>query len=84
MADGADGGRSAPKVARFIALLDELRGEIANLRPADAIARVLDRSSYLRQLESEGTPDAEARIENLKELVAAAEDFDRANTTWKT
>ena len=40
---------------------------------------MLDRTGYLRQLEAEGTPEAEARIENLKELVAAADDFDRAN-----
>jgi len=73
------GGRSAPKVAAFLSMLDELREAISALRPADAIAKVLDRSGYLRQLEAEGTPDAEARIENLKELIAAAEDFDRAN-----
>jgi len=66
-------------VAAFLAMLDELREAIAARRPADAIAKVLDRSGYLRQLEAEGTPDAEARIENLKELIAAADDFDRAN-----
>jgi DNA helicase-2/ATP-dependent DNA helicase PcrA len=79
MAEGSIGGRTAPKVALFLSMLDELRGEIATRRPADAIARVLDRTGYLRQLEAEGTPEAEARIENLKELVAAADDFDRAN-----
>jgi hypothetical protein len=79
MAEGSIGGRTAPKVALFLSMLDELRGEIAAQRPADAIIRVLDRTGYLRQLEAEGTPEAEARIENLKELVAAADDFDRAN-----
>jgi len=79
IAAGSAGRRALPKVALFLSMMDELRAEIAAKRPADAIARVLDRSGYLRQLEAEGTPEAEARIENLKELIAAADDFDRAN-----
>jgi len=79
LAEGAGGGRAASKAAVFLSMMEALRGEIDAKRPADAIARVLDRTGYLRQLEAEGTPEAEARIENLKELVAAADDFDRAN-----
>jgi DNA helicase-2/ATP-dependent DNA helicase PcrA len=47
--------------------------------PARAIACVLDRSGYLAALEREGGPEAEARLENLRELMAAADDFARAN-----
>ena len=36
---------------------------------------VLQRTGYLKQLEADGTPEAEARLENLRELVSAAEDF---------
>jgi DNA helicase-2/ATP-dependent DNA helicase PcrA len=79
LAGGGAGGRAAPKVAAFLAMMDDLGAEITGRRPADAIARVLDRTGYLRQLEAEGTPEAEARIDNLKELIAAADDFDRAN-----
>jgi len=79
MATGAAGGKPAPKVAAFLVLLENLRAEIETRRPADAIAFVLDRVGYLRHLENEGTPEADTRIENLKELIAAAEDFDRAN-----
>jgi DNA helicase II / ATP-dependent DNA helicase PcrA len=43
--------------------------------PAEAIARVLQKSGYLAALEREGTPEAEARLENLRELVSSAEDF---------
>jgi len=60
-------------------MMDELRRDIDGRRPADAIAHALDRTGYLRVLEAEGTPEAEARVENLKELIAAADDFDRAN-----
>jgi DNA helicase-2/ATP-dependent DNA helicase PcrA len=40
---------------------------------------VLDRSGYLRALEQEDSIEAEGRLENLRELLAAAEEFERAN-----
>jgi DNA helicase-2/ATP-dependent DNA helicase PcrA len=79
VAAGVGGGRPQPKLVQFFAMMDALRDEVLRRNPADAIASVLDRSGYLRALEGEGTPEAEARIENLKELLAAAEDFDRVN-----
>jgi len=72
------GRRVAPPVRRFFELLEEL-ADVPNATPADAIARVLDRSGYLAALEREGSAEAENRIENLRELMAAAEDFTRAN-----
>jgi DNA helicase II / ATP-dependent DNA helicase PcrA len=42
---------------------------------------LIDRTGYINQLEQEGTPDAFARIENLRELVNAAMDSrDRGET----
>ncbi len=42
---------------------------------------LIDRTGYIKQLEEEGTPDAFARIENLRELVNAAMDSrDRGET----
>jgi DNA helicase-2/ATP-dependent DNA helicase PcrA len=78
-ADSEAGARVAPKVARFLELLERLTREIANASPSEAIARVLDQTGYLADLEREGGPEAEARLENLRELVAAAQDFERAN-----
>jgi DNA helicase-2/ATP-dependent DNA helicase PcrA len=68
-------GRARPKLAAFLELLDALRREVAHLAPADAIAAALKRSGYLLALERENTPEAESRVENLRELVASAEDF---------
>jgi DNA helicase-2/ATP-dependent DNA helicase PcrA len=72
-------GRAGGAVRSFVALIDSLAGELAHALPADAIARVLDRSGYLRALEAEGTPEAETRLENLRELMLGAEDFAAAN-----
>ncbi len=79
VAEGGDGGRPAPRVRAFLSMMDALAEEVRAREPAEAIARVLDRTGYLSSLEKEGTPEAQARIENLKELLAGAEDFSSAN-----
>jgi len=70
---------AAKRIAEFVALM---RG-FAPLFSGDAIAQplaaVLDRTGYLRALEAENTVEAEARLENLKELLAAVEEFERQN-----
>jgi len=71
--------RSAGKIRSFLELLEELRAE-AQSRPLDQlIGRMLERSGYLDALDKEGTPDAEARRDNLLELMASARDFHAAN-----
>jgi DNA helicase II / ATP-dependent DNA helicase PcrA len=75
----AASGRARAAAEAFLALADGLAAELPGLAPAEALALVLARSGYLRALEQEGTPEAEARVENLRELVAGAEDFGAAN-----
>ncbi|MCG8591286.1 MAG: ATP-binding domain-containing protein, partial [Proteobacteria bacterium] len=77
-ADSA-GGRTSAKVREFLRLHAELSESVAGASVADAVGRVLDRSGYLRVLEQEATPEAEARVDNLKELLSSAEDFDALN-----
>jgi DNA helicase-2/ATP-dependent DNA helicase PcrA len=76
---GAAGGRAGAGAARLAELLGSLGGEIAGAGAGEALARILDRSGYLAALEREGGPEAESRIENLRELLRAADDFGRAN-----
>jgi DNA helicase-2/ATP-dependent DNA helicase PcrA len=75
LARGDGAGRARPKLLAFLELIDALRREVADLAPAEAIAETLRRSGYLLALERENTPEAESRLENLRELVASAEDF---------
>jgi DNA helicase-2/ATP-dependent DNA helicase PcrA len=70
---------AAKRVAEFATLVDDLRAETADRSLESLVASVLDRTGYLRALEQEGTVEAEARIENLKELLAAVEEFERHN-----
>jgi DNA helicase-2/ATP-dependent DNA helicase PcrA len=68
-------GRTRAKLVAFLELLEGLRRDVASLAPAEAIAETLRRSGYLAALERENTPEAESRLENLRELLASAEDF---------
>ncbi len=43
---------------------------------ADAIGKALDRTGYLNALREDGSEDAEGRLENLKELVSAAREYE--------
>jgi DNA helicase-2/ATP-dependent DNA helicase PcrA len=79
VAEGEGGGRIPPKLSSFIELIRSLRDEVAAWPPADALTRVLDKTGYASHLEHEGTPEADARLENLRELLTAAEDFERVN-----
>jgi DNA helicase-2/ATP-dependent DNA helicase PcrA len=72
-------GAAATRVPKFVTLIEDLRSHDASVSITELLARVLDRSGYLRALEAEGTVESEARIENLKELLAATEEFERQN-----
>ncbi len=74
-----EAGRTGAKIRAFSALLDELAEQLDGQHVSETIARILERSGYLGSLEKEGTPEAEARLENLRELVSAAEDFEAQN-----
>ena len=76
--DGA-AGRTRRAIADFFALLERLTPEVLGRAPADALSAILDQSGYRRQLEREATAEAEARLENLRELLAGAEEFEAAN-----
>ncbi|ADU50410.1 ATP-dependent DNA helicase PcrA [Thermaerobacter marianensis DSM 12885] len=73
-------GVTRPQAAALMAfggVIADLRA-MAEQRPAyDVIALALDRTGYKEMLEQEQTPDAMSRLENLKELLSVARDFER-------
>src|SRR5580700_5782904 len=63
------------ELERFAELITELRhiAEIGNV--ADLLVAVMERSGYVRELQSEDSHDARARLENLSELVGVAREY---------
>ena len=63
------------KLAAFRALLDRLRAAAGELEPGELLERVLSETAYLQALEKEDSAEADARIENLKELMGSMQDY---------
>ncbi|MCO5316116.1 MAG: UvrD-helicase domain-containing protein [Solirubrobacterales bacterium] len=70
------GAAAIRSVSEFQARMGELRHEAEDRPVADTLQSVLDRSGYMESLEAERTIEAEGRIENLRELIGVAAEFD--------
>ncbi|MGH7309508.1 MAG: ATP-dependent helicase [Candidatus Rokuibacteriota bacterium] len=68
-------GRARKSLEEFAALVPRLAAQRDRVPPPAFIDAVLDASGYRDFLKHERSPEAEARLENLEELVAAAEDY---------
>jgi DNA helicase-2/ATP-dependent DNA helicase PcrA len=73
--------RAHAAMAVFRTLIEDL-AETVRARPLnEALAFIEDRTGYRKMLEQENTPESEARMENLNELMnAAAEAVERGET----
>jgi DNA helicase-2/ATP-dependent DNA helicase PcrA len=72
--------RSLSAIQDFNTLMDELRGLVdADAPPSGILEAVLARTGYLAELEASTDPQDESRVENLRELVAVAREFEDAS-----
>jgi DNA helicase-2/ATP-dependent DNA helicase PcrA len=68
--------RAAAALGAFRDLILSLSADAATAGVSGTLGLMLDRSGYLDALGSERSEEAEARIENLKELVSAAREYE--------
>jgi DNA helicase-2/ATP-dependent DNA helicase PcrA len=72
--------RSLAAVQGFRTLMDELGTLVeAGTAPATILEAVLDRTGYAAELTGSSDPQDQTRLENLRELVAVAREFEEAN-----
>ena len=69
------GGRPRKALQEFAETVERLRARRAELAIPAFLDEVVARSGYREALKAERTAEAEARLENLEELVAASEEF---------
>ena len=62
----------------FATFIFKYMGYQANMHIDDLIEKVLEESGYLRELKEENKPENESRIENLKEFIGVARDFEKS------
>jgi DNA helicase II / ATP-dependent DNA helicase PcrA len=68
--------RTRNALAGFLAMLDNWRRAAAELPPRDLAERILDESGYTAMWQNDKSAEAPGRIDNLKELVKAIEEFE--------
>ncbi|MGB1441320.1 MAG: ATP-dependent helicase, partial [Candidatus Puniceispirillaceae bacterium] len=79
-ADLVDSDELKPQARRslagFVMAIGQWREAKDSMPPADFARMVLDESGYTEMWQKDKSPDSDGRLENLKELVSAMEEFD--------
>lgn len=69
-------GKTASKLKEFSQIIKKLQENKDKFPLHEFITFVLDETGYLKELKAEDSEEAEARIENLQELVNVAKEFE--------
>ena len=64
-------------IISFRNLIEGLRLEKSNLLTKSIATTVIEKTGYIRELETEDTPEAKNRIENIHELISAIDEFEK-------
>lgn len=63
------------KIGEFVALIDHLRNVYEHQSGTEFLDEIIEKTGYADMLEKEGTLESRTRLENLKELGTAVEQF---------
>jgi len=77
--------RAAPKLLDFVSMINNFKAMSEYLSVHELIETVIEKSGILPELKAEDTVEAQSRIENIKELISGAMEFEaqaEANAIW--
>ncbi len=72
-------GRAATKVEPFVTFIQTLRSKAEYLSPSELLKDIIESTGYVKELEAEGPEEAEARIENIDELITKVVSYEEEN-----
>ncbi len=72
-------GRSAAKLQDFVTFIRTLRSQAEFLSVRQLLSMVIESVGYVKELEVEGTDEAQARIENIDELITKAASYEESS-----
>ena len=72
--------KTQTKFKEFKGLIDKFREAYSRYNLAEFLGLVLEKTGYIKMLQTENTPEDEARIENLQELINVATEFEPEDT----
>lgn len=71
--------RAVTSINKFTSLINSFIARADDMPISELIMAILDESGYMAMLKSSNTTEDESRIENLKELVSDAVEFEKTN-----
>lgn len=71
-------GRAAPKLDSFVALIEYFKSRADQITVSKLMEEILERTAYIESLDAEDKEDAEARIQNIDELVSKIVSYEEA------
>lgn len=74
-------GRAAVKIKPFVTFIQVMRSKANILSVPELIQNIIEDTGYVRELEAEHTPEADARIENIDELISKAVTYEEGAET---
>ncbi|MGF1542738.1 MAG: DNA helicase PcrA [Pleurocapsa sp.] len=73
------GGRAAKSINKFARMIQDIKDNLETLTAAEVLSQILDESNYIKELQKEGTDEADNRIANIYELYNAVQQFQEDN-----
>lgn len=71
-------GKAYAKISPFVEFIEGLREKAKTLPVEELIEEIIEKTGYVRELEAENDEEAEARIQNIDELISKAAAYTEA------
>jgi len=68
-------GSIAPRICRFLGVMDALASQVHQLTVAELVRKVLETTGYLEELERDSDPRSRDRMENIQEFLNLVEEY---------
>lgn len=62
---------------RFVDTINGFKFDLPNFSSSEMIEKIINESGYRQRLELEATPESISRVENIKELISVAKEFEK-------
>ena len=63
-------GKAGAKIKPFVTFIQSMRSKVEYLGPSQLLQDIIEETGYVAELEAENTEEAQARIENIDELIS--------------
>ena len=73
------GGKAGKSLTQFAQMIQGLKDNLDNLTAGEVLNHVLEQSGYVKELQQQGTDEADNRIANIYELYNAVQQFQEDN-----